>query len=44
MRKSCFTETQIFKIIKEQEAGLPTFDLYHRHGLGPAAFSKLEAW
>ncbi len=27
MRKSRFTEAQIIGIIKQQEAGLPTFDL-----------------
>jgi hypothetical protein len=30
-------------MIKEQEAGLPTSELYRKHGLRPATFYKLKA-
>ena len=43
MRKSRFTEAQIFGMIKEQEAGLPTVELCRKHGLSPATFYKLKA-
>jgi hypothetical protein len=43
MRKSRFTEAQIFGMIKEQEAGLPTAELCRKHGLSPATFYKLKA-
>lgn len=43
MRKSRFTDAQIFGMIKEQEAGLPTAELCRKHGLSPATFYKLKA-
>jgi putative transposase len=43
MRKSRFTEAQIIRMIKEQEAGLPTAELCRKHGLSPATFYKLKA-
>ena len=34
MRKSRFSEAQIIGMIKEQEAGMPTAEVYsHRYGL-----------
>ena len=43
MRKSRFTEAQIFGMIKEQEAGMPTAEVCRKHGLSPATFYKLKA-
>ncbi len=43
MRKSRFTEAQIIRMIKEQEAGLPTAEVYRRRGLSTATFYKLRA-
>ena len=43
MRESRFTEAQIIGMIKEQEPGLPTSELYRKHGLSPATFYKLKA-
>jgi len=43
MRKRRFTEAQIIGMIKEQEVGMPTAEVCHRHGLSPATFYKLKA-
>ena len=42
MPQSRFTEVQIIGMIKEQEAGLPTVEVYRRHGLSPASFYKFK--
>jgi len=34
MRKSRFTEALIIRMIKEQEAGMPTAEVCRRHGQG----------
>ena len=43
MRKSHFTEAQIIGMIKEQEAGMSTAEVFRRHGLSTATFYKLKA-
>lgn len=43
MGKSRFTEAQIIGMIKDQEAGVPTAEESHRHGLSAATFCKLKA-
>lgn len=43
MRKSKFTETQIFSILKEAEAGLPVAELCRKHGVSDATFYKWRA-
>lgn len=48
MRKSRFTEAQIFGMIKEQEAGMPTAEVCRKHGLSQGRFyefkSDIAAW
>ena len=43
MRHRRFTKAQIIGIIKEQEAGMPTAEVFCRHGLSPASFYKFKA-
>ena len=43
MRKRRFTEEQIISILKEQEAGAKTQDLYRRHGISGTTFFKWKA-
>jgi len=38
MKKSRCTETQIVRILKEAENGLPMADLLRTHGIGVATF------
>ncbi len=42
MRKSRFTEGQIIGMIKEQEAGMPTAEVFRRHDLSTATFLQTE--
>ena len=43
MKNSRFTETQILKILKEAEAGVPVADLCREHGFGKSTFYKWKA-
>ena len=43
MRKSRFSEPQIIGMIKEQEAGMPTADVCHTHGLSQGTFYKFKS-
>lgn len=38
MKQSGFSEEQIIAILKEQEAGMATADVYRRHGISSATF------
>ena len=43
MKKTKFTESQIFNILKEGETGIPVVDICRKHGLGNATFYKWRA-
>ena len=43
MKKSRYTESQIFQILKEAEAGIPVADLCRKHGKSNATFYKWRA-
>jgi len=42
MKKTRFTESQIFGILKQQENGIPTKELCREHGISPATFYNLK--
>jgi len=43
MKRSRFSEEQIFGMIKEQEAGLPTTEVCRKHGISTALFYKYKS-
>lgn len=43
MKKTRLSETQILKILKEAEAGVPVTDLCREHGFGKSTFYKWKA-
>jgi len=43
MKKIRYTESQIFQILKEAEAGMPVSDLCRKHGMSNASFYKWRA-
>lgn len=43
MKKARYTESQIFQILKEAEAGMPVSDLCRKHGMSNASFYKWRA-
>lgn len=43
MKKSRFTEAQIFNILKQAESGIPVIEICREHGLGNATFYKWRA-
>lgn len=43
MKKSKFTETEIFNILKQVEAGVSVVDICREHGIGNATFYKWRA-
>jgi putative transposase len=43
MKKSRFSEEQVIRILKEQEAGAPTAEVCRRHGIGESTFYKWKS-
>ena len=43
MKRSKFTDEQIFGILREQEAGSPTAEVCRRHGISSATFYAWKA-
>ena len=43
MKRSRFSEGQIIRILREQEAGSPTADVCRKHGVSSATFYKWKS-
>jgi len=43
MKKTRYTESQIFQRLKEAEAGMPVSELCRKHGMSNASFYKWRA-
>jgi putative transposase len=43
MKKSKFTESQIFEMLKQSEAGIPVADICREYGVSAASFYKWKA-
>lgn len=43
MKRTRFTETQILKILKEAEAGVPLADLCREYGFGKSTYYKWKS-
>ncbi len=43
MKKSRYTESQIFQILKEAESGVPVAEVCRKHGMSDATFYKWRA-
>ena len=43
MKKPRYSDSQIFQILKEAEAGVPVPDLCRKHGMSSASFYKWRA-
>ena len=43
MKCSRFSEEQIIAVLKEQESGMPTADVFRRHGISSATFYKWKS-
>ena len=43
MKKSKFTESQIFEMLKQSEAGIPVADVCREYGVSAASFYKWKA-
>lgn len=43
MKRSKFTESQIFEMLKQSEAGIPVADICREHSVSAASFYKWKA-
>ena len=43
MKKPRFTDSHIFQVLKEAEAGIPVAELCRKHGMSNASFYKWRA-